>query len=64
MTKVELQRALNTIDKVSSINNEDEKNKVLSDIYKIAHAFSGKCENPHSDWVEFEEKMAIKLKNY
>ena len=59
-----LKRVLNTIDKIASINDEDGKNKVLGDIYKIAHAFSGECGNPHNDWKEFENKMAKKLKNY
>ncbi len=59
-----LKRALDTIDRIASTNNEDEKDKVLNDIYKIAHAFSGRCENSHQDWKEFEEKMAEKLKNY
>jgi hypothetical protein len=59
-----LKRALDTIDKIASINNEDEKDKVLNDIYKIAHAFSGSCKNSHKEWKLFEAKMAKKLKNY
>ncbi len=59
-----LKRALDTIDRIATINNEDEENKVLNDIYKIAHAFSGRCKNPHNDWKEFEAKMAKRLENY
>lgn len=63
MNKIkQLQRALETIDKIASLNNEDESNQVLNDIYRIAHAFSGKCEHP--DWKQFEEEVANKLKDY
>ena len=59
-----LQTALETIEKIASLNNEDEKNKVLSDIYMIAHAFNGRCKNPHNDWKEVEAEMSEKLKDY
>ena len=59
-----LKRALETIEKIACSDNEDEKNKPLLDIYKIAHAFTGRCGNKHPDWVELETKIAIKLKNY
>ena len=63
MSKIkQLKRAMQTIDKIASINNEDETNQVLNDIYKIAHAFSGSCKHP--DWEEFESEMAEKLKDY
>ena len=55
---------LETIEKIAIINNEDEKNKVLSDIYIIAHTFAGSCENPHSDWEELYEKIKKELKDY
>jgi len=58
----ECRRALVTIDKIASINNEDEKDNVLNDIYKIAHAFSGKCS--HNDWKKFHDKMEKRLKDY
>ena len=59
-----LKRALETIQKICMINDEDCSNKILTDIYKIAHAFEGTCGNPHNDWKEFEKEMAEKLKNY
>ena len=46
------------------INNEDERNPILNDLYKIIHPFIGRCDNPHDDWREFEEKMNEKLKDY
>ncbi len=58
------QKALLTIEKIASLNNEDEKNNVLNDIYRIAHTFSTTCENLHPDWKEFCDTMAEKLKNY
>ena len=61
---IKLRDVLETIEKIVSINNEDEKNPVLNDIYRISHAFTGRCKNLHTDWREFQEKMAEKLKDY
>lgn len=58
------QKALITIEKIASINNEDEKNPVLNDIYKIAHAYTGSCKNPHDDWKKEGEELSEKLKDY
>ena len=58
----ECRRALVTIDKIASVNNEDEKDNVLNDIYMIAHAFSGKC--LHDDWKKFHDKIEKRLKDY
>lgn len=55
---------MRTIEKIAVINNQDEKNIVLSDIYRIAHAFIGDCDNPHDDWKEFADKMEKDLKDY
>ena len=63
MTKQSLQ-ALRTIEKIAVLNNEDEKNLVLSDIYRIAHSSIGDCNNPHSDWRDFSDEMENKLKDY
>lgn len=60
----ELKGALLTIEKIATINNEDEKNQILTDIYKIAHAFNGTCQNPHDDWKKFERKIANELKDF
>jgi len=59
-----LKRALETIDLIAMVNNPDENNKVLNDIYKIAHAFSGRCKNYHQDWRDFADEMYEKLKDY
>ncbi len=61
---IKYRQVLRTIEKIAIINNEDEKNKVLSDIYCIAHAFAGDCGNPHSDWVKLQEEIENKLKDY
>ena len=45
-------------------NKEDEKDEVLNDIYRIAHAFDGSCKNPHHDWRELHEEIKKKLENY
>ena len=54
--------AFETIEKIATINNEDEKDKVLLDIYKIAHLF-GDCQNPHLKWQKEYERIKIKLKD-
>ena len=59
---MECRRALVTIGKIASINNEDEKDNVLNDIYMIAHAFSGSCS--HDDWKKFHDKVEKLLKDY
>ena len=53
-----------TIEKIACMNNEDERNPVLLDIYRIAHTFSGHCDNHHEDWRQFADEMEIKLKDY
>lgn len=64
VSPIKYRQVLETIEKIAMINNEDEKNKPLSDIYMIAHAFAGQCDNPHGDWRELEENIKEKLKNY
>ena len=61
---MECRRALVTIDKIASVNNEDEKDNVLNDIYMIAHAFSNSCESSHDDWKKFQTKIEKRLKDY
>ena len=61
---IKLRNVLLTIEKIALINNEDEKNPVLNDIYRISHAFTARCKNPHMDWREFQETMENKLKDY
>ncbi len=58
------QRALEVISKIASINNEDEENKVLNDIYIVSHAFSGTCGNPHDDWKEKMAALEKQLEDY
>ena len=57
-------KALETIEKIAMMNNEDENNKALIDIYCIAHASIGNCKNKHEDWVELQKEIEIKLKDY
>lgn len=59
----DLRHALETIEKIAMANNENEDNPVLNDIYKIAHAFGGRCKNPHEDWKKLEGEIATKLKD-
>ena len=61
---IRLRKVLETIEKIASINNEDETNVVLNDIYRIAHVFAGSCKNPHEDWQKLQEEVAVNLKNY
>ncbi len=57
-------KVLETIEKIAMINNEDEKDNALLDIYKIAHSYGGNCKNPHSDWKELHDVISKKLKDY
>ena len=59
-----MRRAMETIEKIAMRNNQDEVNKVLTDIYCIAHVFASHCENPHEDWKELEQKLRKILKDY
>jgi len=42
-------KALRVIDMLTC-NDEYENNKLLSDIYKVAHSASGICDNEHEEW--------------
>ena len=64
ISPIRLHQVLETCEKIIMINNEDEKNPILNDLYKIIHPFIGRCKNSHDDWREFEEEMNEKLKNY
>ena len=61
---ITLRNALRTIMKIAMINNEDEKNKVLTDIYIIAHSHIGDCDNPHEDWIKEANKIEEELKGF
>ena len=61
---IKLRSVLETVEKIVMINNEDEKNPVLNDLYLLIHPFVGKCNNPHQDWRDWGDKMEDKLKNY
>ena len=61
---IAMRKALRTIQKIAMINNEDEKNEPLNDIYMIAHSFIGDCDNHHEDWKEFTDEMEENLKDY
>lgn len=62
--KKKMQDVLTTIEKIAMINNEDEKDRTLLEIYTIAHAFAGHCCNPHEDWKKLAEKTKEQLKDY
>lgn len=67
MTKysnLNLKEALRTIESIAMINNEDEKDKVLLDIYMVAHPAIGDCKNPHFDWLELRKKISDGIKDY
>ena len=61
---IKYREILETIESIAMINNPDEKNNVLNDIYCIAHAFTGKCKNPHNDWRHMQEDIKGKLKDF
>ena len=52
------------LEKIATINNQDEADPVLNDIYSIAHAFAGHCQNPHLDWRKKQIEIADGLKNF
>lgn len=64
VSPIKYREVLETIEKIVSINNADEKNPVLNDIYMITHSFVGRCNNSHEDWRLFHDKMSEKLKDY
>ena len=55
---------LQTAEKVIMLNNPDEKNPVLNDLYMLIHPFAGKCDNPHWEWRTFAEEMKNKLVDF
>ncbi|MEK6829218.1 MAG: hypothetical protein AABY15_03750 [Nanoarchaeota archaeon] len=61
---IKYRQVLETIEKIAMINNQNEDNAVLNDIYCIAHAFVGKCKNLHFDWKELQEKIDNNLKTF
>lgn len=58
----ELKEVLTLIEKITSEDYYVPDEQKLTEIYKIAHAFSGHCKNPHNDWKEFAEELREKLK--
>ena len=61
---IKLRSVLETAERVISINNQNEDNLVLNDLYKIIHPYVGQCDNQHDDWRLFEEEINKNLKNY
>ena len=61
---IAMRKAMRTIEKIVVINNEDEKNPVLNDIYRIAHSYIGDCDNPHLDWRLFADEMEKELEKF
>ena len=64
VSPIKLRSVLATAERVISINNQDEKNDVLNDLYRIIHPFVGTCNNRHNDWRDFQEQMSEKLKDF
>ena len=64
VSPIKYRKVLETIEKIATINNQDEKNNVLNDIYCIAHSFGGRCKNPHTDWRLLCDELYDKLKVY
>lgn len=56
-------KILSTVEKIVMINNENEDNKVLNDIYMVVHPYVGTCNNVHEDWRLFTNEMEKKLKD-
>ena len=61
---IKYRQILKMAEKIIMINNADEQNLVLNDLYKIIHPFVGSCDNPHWDWREFADETERKLSNY
>ncbi|MEK6880384.1 MAG: hypothetical protein AABY22_12280 [Nanoarchaeota archaeon] len=64
VSPIKYRQVLETAEKVITINNQDEKNTVLNDLYKLIHPFVGKCDNHHEDWREYGEKLEVNLKDF
>ena len=64
VSPIKYRQELETIEKIVTINNGDEKNPLLSEIYTIVNPFVGSCDNPHWDWREKQEKILKNLENY
>lgn len=58
---IKLRQVLQTIERIAALNNPEEENQALNEIYCIAHAYAGRC--PHPEWRELEEKITKELKN-
>ena len=63
VSPIKYRELLETIERICIVGNPDEKNSYLNDIYCIAHAFAGHCDNHHEDWRELQEKLREKLKD-
>lgn len=64
VSPIKYRQVLETVEKIVMINNEDEKDSILNDIYMVVHPFVGRCDNPHEDWREKQEKLREQLKNF
>lgn len=64
LSPIAMRKAMYTIECIARVGNDDEKNPVLNDIYRVAHSHAGHCDNPHPDWIKFTDEMAEKLKDY
>lgn len=64
VSPIRYRQVLETVEKIVMVNNQDESNHVFNDIYMIVHPFVGKCDNPHEDWREKQEKIGEELKDF
>ena len=62
VSPIKLRSVLATAEKIIIASNQDEKNEVFNDLYKVIHPFVGDCNNPHYDWRLWTEKLSGELK--
>ena len=64
VSPIKYRQILETVEKIIVLNNEDEKNELLNELYTFIHPFVGTCDNPHYDWRELLEKKSVELAKF
>ena len=64
VSPIKLRSVLEVAEKLIVMNNENEKNKVLNDLYILLHPYIGKCKNIHQDWRDFGDNLGKDLEKY
>ena len=57
------EKYLQLLEELIIIHNQDEKDKLLNDLYIIIHLARWECDNPHLDWQEYTDKKFKHLIN-